>query len=245
MTNLRSTPSQDKKSAVPRPVRPSVARGGPTASAPGGPARVLALGAVVGPALFTLAWLALGFVSSGYTVSGTHIAPYSHISQPISGLGMSGTAPFMNTAFVLSGVLLLAGVLGVFRGTAGSGRPVPRWTCTALLGLSPVGLVLIGLFDLEAPVPHFLGASLIYILPVISFLATGLYLRGIPDWRRFGNRLLLASPLTLLLMVIFSMTFSETATAAGEGVAGLTQRVLFTEVLAWFVAMGWLARRRS
>ncbi|GAB3835161.1 DUF998 domain-containing protein [Dactylosporangium cerinum] len=205
--------------------------------------RVLALGAVAGPVVFTSAWLVLGFVSSGYTVSGTHIAPYSHVSQPISGLGMSGTAPFMNTAFVLSGLLLLAGVIGVFRGTAAAGRPVARRVSTVLLSLSPVDLVVVGLFDLESPLLHFTGAGLIYLLPVLSFPVAGRYLRGIPQWRRFGNGLLLAGALTLVLAVVFTMTFDVDTTATGHGVAGLTQRVLFTEVLAWFAVMGWLARR--
>ncbi|MEV4518372.1 DUF998 domain-containing protein [Dactylosporangium sp. NPDC049525] len=205
--------------------------------------RVLALGAVAGPAVFTLAWLVLGFVSSGYTVSGTHIAPYSHVSQPISGLGMGGTAPFMNTGFVLSGLLLLAGVIGIFQGITAAGRPVARWVSTVLLALSPAGLVVVGLFDLESPALHFTGAGLIYLLPVISFPVAGHYLRRIPQWRRFGTALFLAGALTLALAVVFTMTFDVDTTAAGHGVAGLTQRVLFTEVLAWFAAMGWLARR--
>src|SRR5690349_15892098 len=80
----------------------------PAAVTRSGRSRLLALGAIAGPALFTVAWLVLGFVSPGYTVGDTHIAPYSLVSQPISGLGMGDTAPFMNTAFVLSGLLLLA-----------------------------------------------------------------------------------------------------------------------------------------
>ena len=48
--------------------------------------RWLALGAVAGPALFTLAWFVLGFLSPGYTLFGARIAPYSPVSQPISGL---------------------------------------------------------------------------------------------------------------------------------------------------------------
>jgi hypothetical membrane protein len=207
--------------------------------------RVLALGAVAGPVLFTLAWLVLSFVSPGYTVAGTHIAPYSLVSQPISGLGMGDTAPFMNTAFVLSGLLLLAGVVGVFQGTAGTGRPAARWVSTVLLALSPVGLVVVGLFDLDSPLPHFTGAALIYMLPIVSFPLAGRYLRGIPQWRRFGNGLLIAGALTLVLTAVFSMTFDENATAAGHGIAGLTQRVVFTEVLAWFAAMGWWARRQG
>jgi hypothetical protein len=51
----------------------------------------LALGAVAGPVLFTLAWLILGVLSPGYTVAGTWISPYSAITQPISGLGLGET----------------------------------------------------------------------------------------------------------------------------------------------------------
>jgi hypothetical protein len=56
----------------------------------------------------------LGFVSPGYTLWDILIAPYSAVSQPMSGLGLGPTAPIMNGAFVLSGLLLLAGVTGVF-----------------------------------------------------------------------------------------------------------------------------------
>jgi hypothetical membrane protein len=225
------------RSSIPVQPRPAVAT-------PADLSRLLALGAIAGPVLFTLAWLVLGFVSPGYTVGGTHIAPYSLVSQPISGLGMDDTAPYMNTAFVLSGLLLLAGVIGVFHSTAGTGRSAARWVNTALLALSPIGLVVVGLFDLNSPLPHFTGAALIYLLPIISFPLAGRYLRRIPQWRRFGNGLLIAGALTLALAVVFSLTFNEDTTAAGEGIAGLTQRVLFTEVLAWFAAMGWWARRQ-
>jgi hypothetical protein len=56
----------------------------PATSATPKTARTLALGAIVGPVLFTLAWLILGFLSPGYTLWGTLIAPYSPVHQPIS-----------------------------------------------------------------------------------------------------------------------------------------------------------------
>src|SRR2546425_1876540 len=87
----------------------------PAAQASPEATRWLALGAVAGPVLFTLAWFILGFLSPGYSIFGTVIAPYSPISQPISGLGMGPTGPFMNAAFVLGGLLLLAGVVGTFQ----------------------------------------------------------------------------------------------------------------------------------
>src|SRR5579864_2804095 len=86
----------------------------------------LALGAVAGPILFTLGWFVLGFISPGYTMWGVHIAPYSAISQPLSGLGLGPTGPFMNAVFILSGLLMIAGAVGVFRSIQGLGRGA-RW----------------------------------------------------------------------------------------------------------------------
>jgi len=206
-------------------------------------ARWLALGAVAGPALFTLAWLVLGFISPGYTAWGVRIAPYSPISQPVSGLGLGPTAPFMNAAFVLSGLVLLAGVIGVFQTTRASGRPAARWACAALLALSPLGSVVDGVFTLESFFPHFVGFLLAGSV-VLSFPAAGLYFRGIPRWRRFGNWLLLGGPLTLALVVLYFLTFSPTVAGTQTGVAGLTERILIVEIQAWFVAMGWRAFRR-
>src|SRR5919201_717068 len=78
-------------------------------------ARWLALGAIAGPILFTLAWFVLGFLSPGFTIFGTRIAPYSPISAGISGLGLGPTAPYMNAAFVFSGLLVMIGAVGVFQ----------------------------------------------------------------------------------------------------------------------------------
>ena len=208
-------------------------------------ARWLAGGAIAGPILFTAAWLILGAVSPGYTVAGTWISPYSPITQPISGLGLGTTARYMNPAFVVSGLLLLAGVVGVVRCLPSGGRPVGRRTSAVLLALAPVGLVIIGMFTLDTPVPHLAGAMLVLATPVVSFLVTGLYLRCRSGWHRFGTGLVVAAPLTLVLFVIYNLSFSQSAVAAGHGVAGLTQRVLFVEILSWFVALGCRVLRRD
>lgn len=56
--------------------------------------RTLTVGAIAGLILFTAAWATLGVVSPGYTLWDIHIAPYSALSQPISGLGLGPTAVF-------------------------------------------------------------------------------------------------------------------------------------------------------
>jgi hypothetical membrane protein len=207
--------------------------------------RWLALGAVVGPILFTLAWLVLGFLSPGLVFTGSPVIPATPITAPISGLGLGPTGPFMNAAFVLSGILLIAGVIGVFITSAvAKTRPVGRWGSAILLALSGVGLVIAGLFTLEAPVPHFVGFLLATGVPILSFLIAGSVFRGIPRWRRFGTWLRLGSPLTLVLLILSQVTFNQDAIVAGQGIAGLTSRLLAVEVLGWFAAMGWLAFRR-
>ncbi len=216
----------------------------PAAQASPEATRWLALGAIVGPVLFTLAWVVLGELSPGYTAWGIRIAPYSPISQPISGLGLGPTAPFMNAAFVLTGLLTLVGVVGIFQGIREMGA-LARWSCTVLLALSPLGMVVDGIFTLESFLPHTAGFLLATASPVLTFVIIGLLLRRIPRFRRFGTWLLLGSPLTLALVVLYFLTFSPTVAGIQTGVAGLTERLLAVEVHAWLVALGALAFRRA
>jgi hypothetical membrane protein len=207
--------------------------------------RWLALGAIVGPVLFALAWVVLGLLQpSTRTEYGVIGGVSGAISNPISGLGVGPNAQFFNAAFVLSGLMLLAGVVGVFQTTRVSGQAAARKACAALLALSPLGLVMAGICTLESSLLlHNVAALLIFATPVPGFLVAGLSFRHIPRWRRFGTWLLVGSPLTLLLLFLFVRTFDLATVAAGLGVAGLTERVLLVEIHAWFVAMGWLAFR--
>jgi hypothetical protein len=201
----------------------------------------LALAAVAGPVLFTVAWAVLGLISDGYTLFGTRIAPYSSVHQPISGLGLGGTAVFMNTAFVLTGALLVIGVFGALGTTSVPVRA--RRSCAALLSLTGVGVATDGAFTLEAMLPHSIGFLLAVAAPAVSFPVAGRYLRRLPGWRGFGTWLMIAAPITLLLVVLFFATFTPTAEGAQHGIAGLVQRILVTEVLASFAALGILAQR--
>jgi hypothetical protein len=203
----------------------------------------LALGAVAGPVLFTLGWFVLGFVSPGYTMWGTRIAPYSAISQPLSGLGLGPTGPFMNAIFVLSGLLIVAGAIGVFRAIPELG-PKARWICTVLLALPGLGSVVDGIFTLEHFFPHFVGFGLA-LTTVVGFPVIGFVLRRVPSWRGFGSWLIAAGPLTLALTVLYFATFTPTIEGIQHGVAGLTERILVVELQAWYVALGWLAFRRG
>ena len=210
--------------------------------------RILALGCVAGPLLFTVAWFVLGFGNSGYEIEGVWIGPYDPVVQPISGLGMGETAPYMNAAFILGGLLTVVGVIGaygVIAAAAADPPPVAARVGVALLALSGVGLILAGVFTIEQTALHLLGFILVAGLPVVAFPLLGRYLRGIPDWRRFGTSLLAAGPLILLLLVIYLASFDEEQVSAGTGVAGLTSRLLAVGAHAWFVALGVRAARRA
>jgi hypothetical membrane protein len=203
----------------------------------------LALGAVAGPVLFTLGWFVLGFISPGYTMWGTRIAPYSIISQPLSGLGMGPTGPLMNAAFIASGLLIVIGAVGVFRAMPEL-SPSARWIGTAVFALPGVGSLIDGIFTLEHFFFHFLGFGLA-LTTVVGFPVIGYLLRRVPGWRALGSWLIVAGPVTLALTVVYFATFTPTIEGVQHGVAGLTERILVLELQAWYVAIGWLAFRRG
>jgi Protein of unknown function (DUF998) len=206
--------------------------------------RGLVLGVAAGHILFTFSWFLLGFLSPGFSMFGIPIEPYSAIAIPLSGLGLGPTGLFMNAAFVLSGLLILVGVIGIFHSIRELSSAA-RWTCIVLFALSPLGMVIDGIFTLESFLPHMAGFLLGTGTPVVSFLVLGFLLRGIPDWKRFSNWLILASPLTLELVILSLVTFDQAAVMAGQGIAGLTERILCLELAAVFVALSWITYHRS
>ncbi|MFE3229472.1 DUF998 domain-containing protein [Nocardia sp. NPDC059228] len=202
--------------------------------------RLLPWALVVAPVGFTALWLVLGFLSPGYTLFGHEFHHYSALSQPISGLGIGATAPAMNTAFIVAGALLIIGVPAAFAGVDHAPHRRRRWSIV-LLCATGCGMIIDGIFTLAQPIPHLLGFVIGLVVPVVAFPVAGGYLREAPGWRRFGRRLRYAGPITLLLVVLFLLTFRPTPDAAEHGVAGITERVMVTEVLACFAALGWHA----
>ena len=205
-------------------------------------ARWLALGAVLGPAIFTCAWLVLGFLSPGFTIWDTLIAPYSPISASISGLGLGPTGPYMNAAFIVSGMLVMAGGMGIFQSLPGL-TSRSRRIGSGLLLVSGAGLALDGVFTLESLMLHLLGFVLGIGLLLPGYLVIGRMLRQITGLRRAGTLAAIASPLTLALTVAYFATFSPTAEGAKVGIAGLIERALLVEVFVPIVVLGWLAFR--
>jgi hypothetical membrane protein len=200
----------------------------------------LALGAVVGPILFTLAWVVLGFVNTGYTLWGVHVAHYSAIQQQISALGVGNTAPFMNLAFVTTGVLLLMGTIGIFRVLRSDLSPRAYKWGLALWLLPGIGCITDGIFTFEQAFLHFIGFGF-SLLSIFGFIFTGLALRRSFATKHTARWLMSAGPLTAALTILFFATFTPTAAGQLTGIAGLTERLLVTEILWWYVVMGWMA----
>jgi hypothetical protein len=204
----------------------------------------LALGAVVGPLLFTVAWIVLGFVSTGYTLWGVRVSHYSAIQAQVSALGVGNTAPYMNATFILTGVLLIIGAFGIFRALRDDIPGTLRRWCLALWLLPGIGSITDGIFTFENFFPHFLGFGL-SLTSVFGFALTGIALRRSPTTKRIGAWLILAAPLTVALAVLFFATFTPTAAGQLTGIAGLTERLLVTEILWWYAVMGWVTFRRK
>ena len=135
----------------------------------------IALGAVVGPIPFTLAWAMLGALRPGY----------SAISEPISLLGVGPHGLILDASFVITALLLIVGLVGAILNVGGM-SVVSRSVSIVLLSLSPIGLAICGLFTADTPSVHYPAVALATGTPIVSFAVVGLLMLRVPGWRRFG-----------------------------------------------------------
>src|SRR4051794_27154865 len=104
---------------------------------------------------FTLAFVAPG------------IRPgYDPVKQQISVLAVGPGGAWLDVAFVLGGLLMIAGVLAL-RWTLFAGLgPVRQHVLAVLLSVAPLGMIVCGLFPIDNPTPlHLLGANLACTAP--------------------------------------------------------------------------------
>jgi hypothetical membrane protein len=209
----------------------STTRSGSTPNT-GATTRLLALGGVVGPLIFAVACTVAGFLRAGY----------SPLHQAISDLGVGSLAWLLNVPVIVMGLLLIACSAAILR-TLGPALGDPwRWVCSGLLALPGLGFAWAGIFT-EAPATvtlHWMvGMPLIAIGSVAGFLITGIRLRRLQSWRGIGTYSIAASLTSLALITIMFATWTL-------GIGGLTERVFFVEIMAWYVIVGWrLANDRS
>lgn len=83
----------------------------------------------------------------------------------------------------------------------GTGRPLHATKRLWLLALTPVGMIIVGIFDLSKMMPHMVGFLFVTVAPIATFPMTGRVLRRTSCWRSLGTGLLIASPITLTLTI--------------------------------------------
>ena len=142
--------------------------------------RYLSAAGIVGPLLYTGAWLVLGFLDPAY----------SHVRDPISDLSAIGApyAPIMTFIIFVFAILTVAFAFGLHLG-------LPRgfWVGPAALVIAGIGYVGIALapLDLADPgddsVPHTIAASItvfaLMLAPVLHYPR----LRRDTEWRNLGR----------------------------------------------------------
>jgi hypothetical membrane protein len=193
--------------------------------------RVLALGGILGPLIFVVAFTVAGFLRP----------VYSFIHQAVSDLGVGSRAWLLNISLVAMGALLIcccAAFLRVLGPTLGDPW---RWVCSGLLALPGLGFAWAGIFT-EAPstvtLHWIVGMPLVGLGAIGGFLVTGQRLRRLESWRGVGAYSIAASLCTLALMMAMFGTWTL-------GVGGLMERVFFVEILAWYTVVGWRLARDS
>jgi hypothetical membrane protein len=200
----------------------------------------LVLGGLVGPIVFTLT----------YTVAGLLRPGYSPVDQAISDLGVGPNAWVVNGSLILVGALLVGFAVGFYRTVRSPASTALRVASAVLLASVGLGYAVAGIFDERNPLHWQLGSPLVYGGAIFGFPLAGFLLRRDPALRGWGNASLAAGLVTLLLVVLTFYTFSSYTFVEGdpspEGrFGGLMERILFTWILAWYVAFGWRLFRGS
>lgn len=181
--------------------------------------RYLAAAGVVGPVLYTVAWLVLGFLDP----------TYSHLRDPISNLSAIG-APY---ALVMTSIILVFALLIiVFAYGLHRGLPPGFWAGPAALAIAGVGYVGIAFAPLnlastgDPNVPHTISASVTVFALILAPVLLFRRLRRDPKWRNLGGYSIAATVVALAFAVMASLP-------AFAGLEGLMQRLVTAVLLAW------------
>jgi hypothetical membrane protein len=201
--------------------------------------RMLALGGVAGPAIFTVVVIVVSSLRE----------PYSHANNFISELGASSTphANLMNYAGFIPAGLLLAG-FGVALGTL-----LPRsrraLAVAALVTLFGAGIVMAGIFSCDAGCPQGTGSleNIVHdrIAPptFLSFIAGiaifGLLARRLPAFRHLATYSLLTSALALVFLIALVSSLDT------RSLTGLWQRLMLAVLFLWCARVGLTAARTT
>ena len=201
--------------------------------------RILTLGGVAGPAIFSVVTLVCAALRPRY----------SHLTNVISELGATGTpnAPLMNYAgFVPAGLMLASFGVALL-------RVLPRQRLTraaaALVTLFGGGIAASGLFSCDPGCPQTGGslehaihdgiAPITFLCLIVGAAIFGTHFRRLPRWHHLATYSLLTSTFAFAFMVALIASL-ETRT-----LSGLWQRLMIGTLFLWCAVIGLRAYRSS
>jgi hypothetical membrane protein len=194
--------------------------------------RWFALGGVVGPILFV----------AMFTFAGAIRAGYSPIHQAISDLGVGPNPWLLNASLIIMGVLLVGFAIGFFRSAEVEIRGRWRWVCAVLIAFPGIGFLDAGVLT-EAPATvtlHWVPSNLLITIGSLAgFFIVGLKLRRDSRWHGLSTYSMITSPATLFLLAAEFWIWAPGTPLFTSHLGGLMERVLFVEILAWYVVFGW------
>lgn len=203
--------------------------GSPTRGYEGLPAprsTVPAWAGIVGPLLFTAAFLAQQALRR---------SDYDPIAEPVSALEAGPNGWIQQVNFVVFGMLTLAFVVGLHRGLRGTRAGLAG---PAALGVSGVGLLLAAVFPLQKdatgeiydPGGHTVASVMFFATSAIGLIIVSRRLVRDPRWRDL-SRYALAAGIVALIGFVVTGTLVVPEGAALHAWAGLVQQVLILGVV--------------
>ena len=177
-----------------------------------GSLRLLAICGFVAPIWFIIMWI----------VSGAMYLGYDHITQYISDLGAVGSpvAWFFNPLGLgVYGLLIIAFSYGLYKGIKES------LVGPALLGLSGVGVILVGIFPMPLPA-HSLAFLIMAISVILSCFALPVCFKKDARWKNLQKYTLLTGVLALIFLFLPLL-------GSSIGIGGLIQRIWGAILWVW------------
>lgn len=202
----------------------------------------LGLAGMIAPILFNLVIIVLGFFEPGY----------SHLADPVSALGETGSAnPLLQSAnFIVLGLLLIALTYGLYL-DINNGHS------------SKIGFVLLTIFAVMAGIlpgvfpadeggaaitfsgqAHQIVTAIGFPIGLIGILFVRREMKKDEDWSDLATYTLITVIVAILLFILFAMQRGG-SDAGQRSWSGLRQRLFILAVQQWFFVMGYRLRKLS
>ncbi len=185
--------------------------------------RLLAIGGIVAPILFTVVVAILSLLRPGY----------SQVANFVSDLGVGPNAAIQNANFLIFGLLVVALAFALLRSL-----PSPRRKSfvvgAVLMMVFGLGVLLAGVFpeDYAGGVPHSNVSSTAFLASILACLLVGWSLRKAePAWRRYGTYSLVTGVVSFAVLLVFGV-------AVGGAYQGAAQRAFLAVPWVWVGVTG-------